>query len=211
MTGLNLPLHPGLTGTTRLKPIASDQATASLRDWLILLIAGIAAACASTFLDLKLQRVPGHAILRVVFPMAVGLALVPRRGSGTVMGCSALVTGFALRFAGFKGESLGMGALTSLVATGPLLDYTLRRANGGWRQYLSFSLAGLASNMAALIVRGTAKAVGWEKAGTRPLFEWLTQASFTYVACGLVAGLISGAVLFYARPRGAEAPLETAL
>lgn len=208
MTGLNLPLHPGLTGTTRLKWIASDQAAASLRDWLILLTAGIVAACCSTFLDFEIKRIPGHAILRVVFPMAVGLALVPRRGSGTVMGASALVTGFALRIAGFKEEALGMGALTSLIATGPLLDLALRRVNGGWKQYVAFALAGLASNTAAFAVRGTAKAMGWERAGRRPLWEWLAQASFTYLACGLVAGLISGLVLFYARRRDAAPQLE---
>ena len=37
----------------------------------------------------------------------------------------------------------------------------------------------------------------------------LTQAAMTYVVCGLVAGLISGAVLFYGRRRGAETPGET--
>jgi hypothetical protein len=206
-----LPRHPGLSSTTRLGPIVSDETSATVRDWLILLSAGILAACASTFLDINLRRIPGHAILRVVFPMAVGLALVPRRGAGTVMGSSALVTGVALRMSGFKEDALGLGALTSLVATGPMLDWTLRRANGGWRQNVSFALAGLASNLLALIARGTAKAVGWERAGSRPLIEWLSQAALTYVACGLLAGLISGAVLFYGRRRDAETPGENLL
>ena len=209
MFAVYLPRHPGLSSSTRLGPIVSDETTATLRDWLILLTAGVLAACASTFLDLNIRRIPGHAILRVVFPMAMGLALVPRRGAGTVMGGSALITGVAFRVCGFKGDALGLGALTSLVATGPLLDYTLRRVNGGWRQYVSFALAGLASNLLALIVRGTAKAVGWERAGSRPLIEWLSQAALTYVACGLLAGLISGAVLFYGRRREAESPEET--
>ncbi len=208
MDVLQLPLHPGLCSTTRLGLIVSDEVTVTVRDWLVLLTAGILAACASTFLDLHIRGIPGHAILRVVFPMAMGLALVPRRGAGTVMGGSALVTGVVFRMCGFKGEELGLGALTSLVATGPLLDWTLRRANGGWRQYVAFAIAGLASNLLALTVRGTAKAVGWERSGTRPLFEWLLQASVTYVACGLLAGLLSGAVLFYGRRRGAETPGE---
>ncbi|MBC8114465.1 MAG: hypothetical protein H7062_08820 [Candidatus Saccharimonas sp.] len=206
---MNLPLHPGLSSTTRLGPIVSNETSATVRDWLILLTAGVLAACASTFLDFNLRRIPGHAILRVVFPMAVGLALVPRRGAGTVMGGSALITGVAFRMCGLKGEALGFGALTSLVATGPLLDWTLRRANGGWRQYVSFALAGLASNLLALTVRGLAKAVGWERLGSRPLIEWLAQAAGTYVACGLLAGLLSGLILFYGRGRGAETPGET--
>ncbi|MEK6258196.1 MAG: hypothetical protein AABP62_06205 [Planctomycetota bacterium] len=209
MFAVNLPRHPGLSSTTRLGPIVSDETSATVRDWLILLTAGVLAACASTFLDFNLRRIPGHAILRVVFPMAVGLALVPRRGAGTVMGSSALVTGVALRMSGFKGDALGFGALTSLVATGPMLDWTLRRANGGWRQYVSFALAGLASNLLALIVRGTAKAMGWERLGSRPLIEWLAQAAGTYVACGLLAGLLSGLILFYGRGRVAETSGET--
>lgn len=211
MFALNLSRHPGLTSTTRLGLIVSDKTTATLRDWLILLTAGILAACASTFLDLNIRRIPGHSILRVVFPMAVGLALVPRRGAGTVMGGSALVTGVAFRLCGFKGDAIGLGALTSLVATGPMLDWTLRRSNGGWRQYVAFAVAGLASNLLALTVRGTAKAMGWEKLGTRPLFEWLSQAALTYAVCGLVAGLLSGVVLFYGRRRGEESTGESLL
>ena len=201
MSVIQLPRHPGLSATTRLPWVMSDDVSATLRDWLILVGAGILAACASTFLDLNIKRIPGHAILRVVFPMAAGLALVPRRGAGCAMGGTALLTGVLLRVAGFKGEALGLGALASLTATGPLLDWTLRRANGGWQQYVMFGLAGLTSNVVALIVRGGAKAMGWERIGSRPLGEWLAQASVTYVVCGLLAGLISGVILFYGRRR----------
>ena len=211
MFALTLPRHPGLSSTTRLGLVVSDKTTATLRDWLILLTAGILAACASTFLDDNIRHIPGHAILRVVFPIAAGLALVPRRGAGTVMGGSALVTGVAFRLCGFKGEAIGLGALTSLVATGPLLDVTLRRSKGGWRQYVAFAVAGLASNLLALTVRGTAKAMGWEKLGKRPLFEWLSQAAWTYAACGLAAGLVSGVVLFYGRRRDEESTGENLL
>jgi len=208
MSALSLPLHPGLSATTRLGMVVSDKTSASLRDWLILMSAGVLAACASTFLDLNIRRLPGHAILRVVFPMAVGLALVPRRGAGCTMGGAAFITGVGLRMAGFKGDALGFGALASLTATGPLLDWTLRRANGGWRQYVSFGIAGLASNLLALVVRGGAKALGWERAGSRPLLEWLSQAVGTYVLCGLLAGLISGVILFYGRGRDEPPPVE---
>ncbi len=203
-----LPRHPGLSATTRLQSLASDEASATLHDWMILLAAGVLAACASTFLDLNIRRVPGQAILRVVFPMAVGLAMVPRRGAGCAMATTALLTGIFFRYAGLKGEAMGLGALTSLAATGPLLDWTLSRAKGGWRQYLLFALAGMSSNLVALAVRGGAKYMGWEHAGRRPLWEWLSQASYTYIACGLLAGLASGAILFYASDKTPSTPVE---
>ncbi len=203
-----LALHPGLSQATRLRWLASDRSSASVRDWLILASAGILAANSSTFLDYNL-RVPGHAILRAVFPMAVGLALVPRRGAGCVMGAAAALTAGSLRLGGFGGEGLSLGALTSLVATGPILDWTLRRTSGGWRLYGAFAVAGLASNLLALAVRGAAKASGWEHLGARPLANWLTQAAFTYTACGLLAGLISGGIWFYARRRVPHASTET--
>lgn len=204
-----LQKHPGLTATTRLRLIASEDVLPSVRDWALLAVFGVLAACSSTFLNLGIQRVPGHAILRVVFPFALGLALVPRRGAGSVMGVTAALTGAGLQYAGFRGEGMGFGALTSLIATGPLLDWTLRRANGGWRQIVAFAFAGLASNLLALGVRGTAKALAWESSsGKRPLGEWLTQAVDTYILCGLIAGLISGAVLFSVRPRHDHAPVQ---
>lgn len=196
-----LSRHPGLFATSRLQRVATLSASPSLSDWLILSVFGVLAACSSTFLDLGIQRVPGHAILRVVFPLAMGLAVVPRYGAGCMMGSTAGITAIGLYSAGFRGEALGMGALASLIATGPLLDGTLRRANGGWRQIASFMLAGLTSNLIALAVRGSAKAIGWEAAGRRPLAEWLTQAVATYILCGILAGLISGMVLFSTRKR----------
>lgn len=205
-----LPRHPGLFTTTRLRRIATDAASATLRDWIVLAAFGVLAAYSSTFLDLGIRRIPGHAILRVVFPIAFGLALVPRRGAGCVMGGTAAIAAALLQAAGFRGEGLGYGALASLIATGPLLDWTLRRSHGGWRQIVSFSLAGLAGNLIALGVRGGAKAVSWEAAGRRPLGEWLTQAVGTYILCGLLAGLISGLVLFSVKRRADDGPEENA-
>ena len=199
MQVLKLPRHPGLFATTRLRILNSDPLAAPIAVWMLLIVLGALAAVSSAFMDLGLHRIPGHAILRVVFPVALGLAMVPRRGSGTVMGGSALVTAILLRWGGTQNEGLGFGAVTSLLATGPILDFALRRADGGWKQYLAFAIGGLTSNLLALVARGTAKAVGFEAPGRRPLGEWLAQASITYVVCGLLAGLISGAVLFYAR------------
>ncbi len=204
-----LPRHHGLFTTSRLQSIASGADVPKLHDWLLLAALGVLAAYSSTFLDIGIKKVPGQAILRVVFPMAFGLALVPRRGAGCVMGGTAGLAAATLQIAGFRGEALGYGALASLTATGPLLDWTLRRASGGWRQIGAFMLAGLASNTIAFGVRGIVKAIGWEEVGKRPLGEWLTQAVGTYVLCGVIAGLISGGVLFSVKPREIGRPKET--
>jgi hypothetical protein len=196
-----LALNRGLADTSRLRWITTDRASASIRDWVILVSAGAAAACISTFFDFSF-RVPGHAILRAVFPIAVGLALVPRHGAGCVMGAAAAVTAGTLRLNGFAGAGLSLGALTSLVATGPILDWTLRHTRGGWRLYGAFAVSGVASNLLALAVRGTAKGLGWEHAGARPLAAWLAQASLSYTICGIMAGLLSAGVWFYARRPG---------
>lgn len=215
-----LPLHPGLRSTTRLRRLVWDGTAASRRDWAILITAGVVAACASTFVNLDLiskclspffavkAKLPGHAILRVAFPMAIGLALVPRRRAGSVMGASAILTAAVLRIGGAGGDGMSLGALTSLAATGPLMDLTLRHTNGGWWQYLAFAGAGLASNLLAFAVRGGAKIIGYEKSGGRALGSWFAESVVSYPACGIVAGLISGAIWFYARRRSERAAEE---
>ena len=86
--------------------------------------------------------------------------------------------------------------MTSLLLTGPLLDFALWRARRGWRLYLGFALAGLVSNLGALTVRGVTKYVGVNRVGGRPFAQWWMQASVTYVLCGLIAGLVSAAIWF---------------
>ena len=198
-----LARHDGLSASTRLGFLNTSQEAVQAWEILVLLGAGVGAALASMFIDFKMQnfRIPGHAILQVVFPIAAGFAIVPRRGAGSVMGLTALGTSLYLRQSGYAGDGLSLGALTSLTATGPLLDWTLRHTQGGWRMYVGFALAGLASNLLALFVRGGAKLIGLEHAGGRPLASWLTQASYTYALCGLGAGLISGMLWFYSRRR----------
>lgn len=195
-----LPQHHGLRSNTRLRFLIGDSDAAATWEWLTLLGAGVAAAAASTFLDYNL-RIPGHSILRIVFPMAFGLALVPRHRAGTLISLTAFVTSLGFRLAGFGGDGLSLGAMTSLSLTGPLLDWTLRRNRGGWRLYFNFAIAGLTSNVTALFVRGLAKLVGWEHAGGRPFSSWLSQAIWSYLLCGLLAGLISGAFWFGRRRR----------
>ena len=152
-----LSTHQSLADTSRLQVLSHEGRMSDTAALLILLGAGSTAALASVFLDMSL-RMPGHAILRCVFPMALGFAMAPRRMGGMVMGLGAMGTVLVIKTGGLG--ALGFGALTSLMLTGPFLDAALWRARSGWRLYLAFALAGLGSNMAAFVVRAGTKYAG---------------------------------------------------
>ena len=164
-------------------------------EWALWIVFGIVAALVSALPDWNL-RIPGHAILRSVFPMTLGLALARRHWAGAVMGGVGLTTSLGLHAAGYA--DLGLGALTSLALTGPLLDVALRRATTGWRLYLGVVIAGLGSNLAAFGVKAAEKLTSPRG---RSFSSWLAEAAWTYPVCGIVAGLISAAVFFRWRER----------
>ncbi|MEW4529151.1 hypothetical protein [Maioricimonas sp. JC845] len=195
MAGSPLRIHAQLAASTRLRPLVSTAAAPRWSDWVLLSLAGIGAAVASVMLDFSL-RIPGHAILRAVFPIALGFALVPRRGAGLAMSSAAIATVFGMRLFSTPGGGLSLGAITSLATIGPLLDWSLGRTRGGWSIWRAFALAGLSANLLALIVRAGAKLTGLEHVGGRPLASWLPQAVLTYAICGLLAGLFSGLTWF---------------
>lgn len=201
-------VHEGLLSGSRLPVLAHARQQISLRELAALLLMGSAAALTASYLDFGL-RIPGHAILRAVFPMALGMALAPRRLGGSVMGTGALITLAILRVT--AGRRLGAGAAASLLATGPLLDLALAGARSGWRLYLGFVLAGLGSNLAALAIRGGAKFLSPADLVGRPLADWWQIAAFTYPLCGVVAGLVSALVWFrlHRRP-GSKCGMEDA-
>lgn len=201
-----LRIHPGLAGGSRLPWLAREDRGLEAAEILLLLGMGAVAAMTTAFLELGL-RVPGHAILRAVFPMALGMALVPRQFAGSTMGLGALASAAVLKLGG--STALGVGAMTSLLLTGPMLDLALARAKRGWRLYLGFALAGLASNLAAFAVRGGAKGIGLDHLAARPLAEWWLVAAGTYALCGILAGLLSAAVWFrLSRDRGGSVEPE---
>jgi hypothetical protein len=187
-----LPIHSGLADRSRLTSRIGIRST-DVSALLILLTAGALAAVSLVCFDMKL-RIPGNAILRGIFPMAIGLALAPRRQGGTVMGISAVASACLLHFSG--GFKLGTGSLTSLAMIGPCLDVCLGRVDSGWKLYGSFVLAGFACNLLALTVRAASKFGGWEAVTSRPFATWWYQAVGSYTACGIVAGLISAIVWF---------------
>lgn len=192
-----LTLHLGVATAGRLPPVARTERV-SVTEIAVLTLCGIGAALLSAYGQVPL-RIPGHAIIRSVFLMALGLALVPRHGAGLCMGGAALATIMALRVTGLA--QMGAGATVSLVVTGPFLDLAVLGAKSGWRLYLGLMLAGVATNLSALLVRGGVKELMPVTSAGRPFMEWLAQAALTYPLCGAIAGLISAVLWFRLQTR----------
>jgi hypothetical protein len=178
---------------SRVAPISTKSMTSSL-EVAVLIVAGCVAATAVAFLQLGL-RVPGHKILLAAFPMLVGLMLVPRRFSGTMMGLAAAATIGCFSLAGVG--RLQPAAVVPLLALGPILDLALAgTTRSGWQLYALCAAAGMAANLGAFMVRWGLASWGLDAADFHVLkeFGWSTAGSFA--ACGLVAGLLSGAACF---------------
>ena len=219
-----LRVHEGLLASSRVPSLCRPERAISAIELAVLVLLGFSAAAATMLLDFSL-RIPGHAILRSVFPMALGLALVPRQAAGSIMGASAVATAFLFHAGDASGSP---GAMTSLALTGPLLDLALLGAKSPWRLYLGFVLAGLGSNLAAFFVRWSVRAMdvvprvagggggggggrgggggggggrGGGGGGAISIDDWLALAPWTYIACGILAGLLSALIWFHFRRR----------
>lgn len=204
MNGSVLTLDDDLLRTSRMPALAgAHRDTVRPLELAALAAAGVVASLLTNLLRLHLG-IPGSSIVFAAFPIALGFALVPRRGAGGVMGGAALVTTVVLWLAGTRID--GVGAQTSLVLTGPLLDVALHWAHTGWRVYIAFIVACAASNCAAFIVRAATKGMGLAgMGGGRPFAPWWSQAVVTYAIAGVVAGIISAAAWFQLRERRAAA------
>ena len=187
-----LTVHEGLGVCGRFPSIARDGERISAAELGVLLGLGVTAGAVSALVKLNLG-IPGHNIIRVIFPMVLGLALVPRRGSTSIMGLGALASAPVLAIVG---RGLGVGAMTSLVLTGFVLDLALLGARPGRSLHLRLALAGAAANLVAMLIRGGVKVIAGGQLDGLPLAVWFPKAIITYPVCGAVAGLISAAVWF---------------
>jgi hypothetical protein len=195
-----LPRSESLAASSRLSAAAVRLSGVPAAEAALLAALGVASALLTTMVDLDLH-LPGHSILRCVLPVALGLALVPRRFAGSVMGCAALATVLVQGVGGGP----GWGAATSLVLTGPILDFAATRARSGRSVYAAFVAAGAAANLAAFGVRLGAKLVLHD--GGRPVAAWWPEAIVTYALCGAFAGIVSAALWFRlgSKPNGGDA------
>lgn len=196
MTLPSLPSHAPLAASSRLSAAAARLAASPAAETAVLAALGVSAALLTLFVDLDVH-VPGHAILRCVVPLALGLALVPRRFAGTMMGTAALA---AVLVGGTGGGAPGWGSATSLVLTGPILDFAVRRARSGRAVYVALVAGGTAANLTAFAVRLAAKV--WTLDGGSPLALWWQRALVTYTLCGVAAGLVSAVLWFRFGARG---------
>jgi hypothetical protein len=193
-------LDPRLRRSARIRalPTGPSGRIATL-ELVALLGAGVVASLLTNVMRLRLG-IPGSNIVFVAFPLALGFALVPRRGAGLLMTGGAVAANAVLWLAGVRLD--GLGAQTSLLATGPLLDLALRRFGGGWALYGAFLAACATSNALAFAVRGIARAAGMRGTGMgggRSFAAWWPEAVWTYALAGVVAGLISAAAWFHLR------------
>lgn len=186
-----LAVEPVLLDSRRLPAFGQAVGSVHAAELACLAAVGLLAAAGTVMLDLSL-RIPGHAIFRAVFPLALGLALVPRRGAGQVLAAVSVTGGVLFQGLGFG--SAGAGALTSLFLSGVLLDLAARRARSGWQLYAGLALAGLATNSVAFAVKLLTKLVSID--GGPSLAAWWPRAVVTYPLCGALAGLLAAAVLF---------------
>lgn len=194
-------VHPGLQAGSRFPVLSRGESRVRLSEWLVWISMGALAAIVSALPDLKLQM-PGHAIVRSVLPMTLGLAIAPRHLGGAVMGASGLATGLLMRF--LSSHDLGMGAMTSMALTGPLLDAVLwKQRRGGWRLYVGIVAAGLLANAAAFGVKLTEKLVTGQ--GKRRFADWLWASLWSYPLFGLAAGLVAAIFFFKWRATSQDA------
>jgi uncharacterized membrane protein YgcG len=203
---------PSLRVASRLPAIART-ANVSVAEFACLFVCGGLAALAIGLLHPAI-RVPGHAILRGALPMAMGLALVPRRSAGIIMAIGAGAASVAMSAA-----HVGVFPTTSMLsvlALGPVLDLALLGKSVGWKLYLRFAAAGAVANLLAFALRiaglqlgietgghgggggGGGNGMGGGSGGGQLInFGWMALVSF--LICGALAGLVSGAVWFRAR------------
>src|SRR5262245_39156647 len=154
---------PTLRIASRL-PALSRDIRISIAEIATLLACGAFAALAIGLLQLHI-RVPGHAILRAVLPMALGFALVPRRSSGVLMSIGAGLTATAMSVVHVG--RFPPAAMLGVLALGPVLDLALAGNPQGWRLYARFAAAGALANLLAFLVRFATAQMGWEFQGIR--------------------------------------------
>jgi hypothetical protein len=196
-----------LKDSSRL-PSLSRSTAITTAELACLLLCGALGAVAVGLLHLQL-RVPGHAILRGAFPMAMGLALVPRRGAGILMAIAAGITATAMSAA-----QVGVFPATSMLsvlALGPVLDLALLGPSTGWKLYARFAAAGAIANLLAYGLRLAGLRFGIETAGGggggngggggARFLELGTFTLLSFLICGALAGLIGAAAWFRARAK----------
>ena len=185
-------INPVIESRSRLIFLTGSRRLVFSQNLILLVGFGILSGLAVSQIKLSLG-IPGHAIIKIMIPMSIGLSMAPVRSAGAIMGISGLITAF-IGQTFTEGPGTGTGAYTSLVCVGVLLDLTLYWANNGWRLYLGLMMSGLIANIFALFVRSGFKS--FLKINIFDFSTWFQTASFTYPICGLIAGFLCALLVF---------------
>ncbi|MDF1660349.1 MAG: hypothetical protein P1V97_01155 [Planctomycetota bacterium] len=183
MIPLNEPLRSSVRWGSALHTRSSEA-----RDLMLLLAFGACTVALSALVKGNFG-LPGHHILLVMPPLALGLARAPRRNGGLVMSTGALVSMTLL--AAF-GRPLGFGATTSSLLAGPLLDLFCTRRAKLRSPFLAILAAALITNSGAFLIRMLRK---MSAVDSKALNVWLPKALVTYPGFAIIAAL-SALVLF---------------
>jgi hypothetical protein len=184
--------HLSPSKSARQGDFSSTAAQFTSRELAILGLAGVAATLTIAFVQTPL-RIPGHAVLKAALPLAFGMAFVTRPLAGTIAGSASLFAGAILLLAGVG--NLQAAAMVSLLLCGPAFDWARNKADSSRHALIArFVLAGLFVNLAAFAVRFGA--AFWQADGWHPLnFRVLgSMAIVSFAVCGIVAGLMCGAM-----------------
>lgn len=188
-----MPMNPSLAEARRLPLPGSASGGVALAELALLVGMGAMAAVLSVVVDG--WKIPGSNMLQSVLPMAAGLALVPRRASGAVMGTSAVLTSLAI--AGFGGVHITPSTFIRLFLLGACLDVAAAAVARRGSVWLWFVLAGLAANMLGFGFKMACAQFGWEGLGGArwPFSFWPARAA-SFAVCGAIAGGLSGMIFF---------------
>jgi hypothetical protein len=199
MLGTTFAPQTSLQERSRLPVLSSGTQISALELCCLLACGALGMFVVGAFHQLRIP-VPGHAILRGALPMALGLALVPRRSSGLIMTIGAGLTAWLM-------NSFGVGrfpqaAVVSVLALGPIVDLALLGRAQSWGLYVRLAAAGAAANALAFATKMLMLKLGIDtgSGGNFALFGWVAFLSFIFF--GALAGLISVAACFRAPPRG---------
>lgn len=221
-----LALYPSVDACSRVRPLrhllwGDRPQTWRWTEVFVVLVCGAVSAALVLLVEIKLQM-PGHAILRALFVMSFGMAIVPRPGAGTLMGFGAMATAALCGQWGLGKE--GLGSLAGLCLTGPCLDLAASFVRKGFSLYLALPGAGLLANLLAFGIQYSDKVWHWTGRGHsggggtgggsgggsgRGLAAWLSMAVWTYPLLGILAGLFSTFVWFRWTHRDAVRPPPT--
>lgn len=185
-----MPLVASLDAARRFARPAWNSDHVAAAEWAILLGAGVSSAVAGRLFGG--YGIPGSTLLQVVLPMAAGLALVPRRGSGLTMGTSAVAAGLAMMTLG--AAHINPSELARLFLLGVCLEVGPARAGDRRWVWLWFVAAGLAANALGFAFKVGSALLGWEGISARGL-PWPAQLA-SFAICGALAGGVSGVIFF---------------